>query len=153
MDFGWEKNGDKESKMRYLFLDDVRTPQDETWEIVRTVEEFSRWIQDNGVPEIVSLDHDLGEQMIYRGQSAEDYEELRGQSKELTGLDACQVLLAFCKDYGDVPQNIFIHSANPVGAERMEQYLTKEVDNLPNAYPYKTVRRVDFKTLDSIEII
>lgn len=139
--------------MRYLFLDDVRTPTDETWEIVRTVEDFSRWIQENGIPETVSLDHDLGEEMIYRGQSESDYEELRERSKELTGLDACEVLLSFCKDFGDVPINIFVHSANPVGAERMYLYLVKELGKLPNVNPHKIVTKLDFKSLDQAEIL
>lgn len=139
--------------MRYLFLDAVRTPMDETWEIVRTVEEFSRWIQDNGIPEVVSLDHDLGDEMIYRGQSAGEYEELRGSSRELTGLDACKVLLSFCNDFGDVPQNIFVHSANPVGAERMYFDLVKSLERLPNVNASRVVKKVDFKTLNNIEIL
>jgi hypothetical protein len=43
-----------------LYLDDVRSPPDDSWTLVRTAEE-ARAIIASGVVECASLDHDLGE--------------------------------------------------------------------------------------------
>ena len=57
---------------RYLFLDDVRQVMDtfhytkhpvyteDNWDVVRNYNEFCNYIQDNGVPALISFDHDLG---------------------------------------------------------------------------------------------
>ena len=47
----------------WLYLDDVRTPKDEGWTVVRNYDEFVAHIRMNGLEnyEIISLDHDLGE--------------------------------------------------------------------------------------------
>ena len=47
--------------MKKLYLDDIRIPQTEGWDIVRNYEDFVAWIRLNGVPDEVSFDHDLGE--------------------------------------------------------------------------------------------
>ena len=55
---------------RYLFLDDVRQVMDtfhytkhpvyteDNWDVVRNYNEFCNYIQDNGVPALISFDHD-----------------------------------------------------------------------------------------------
>ena len=55
-----------------LFLDDIRFPEDcfeyahqtvyitTDWIIVRSYDEFVKMIETNGVPYMVSIDHDLG---------------------------------------------------------------------------------------------
>lgn len=52
-----------------LFLDDERNPQDVTWitmhegpwDIVRTQMDFQTYVLQNGIPDIVSFDNDLGD--------------------------------------------------------------------------------------------
>ena len=45
-----------------IYLDDVRTPIDPSWIVVRNYEEFVQKVQDLGLEniELISLDHDLG---------------------------------------------------------------------------------------------
>ena len=42
-----------------LFLDDIRKPPDVDWFIVRNYNQFIDWIDKNGLPDIISFDHDL----------------------------------------------------------------------------------------------
>lgn len=84
-----------------LFLDDIRNPPDDSWVVVRTAEECMRILQTEKV-ELCSLDHDLGENVP-------------------TGYD----VLAWFEEciYSGYPFHIprfIVHSANPVGRERME---------------------------------
>jgi hypothetical protein len=46
--------------MRLLFLDDMRDPIDgRPWRVVRSHAEFVSAIQQDGVPDVISFDHDL----------------------------------------------------------------------------------------------
>ena len=52
-----------------LYLDDQRTPTEtipgyHPWNVVRNYEEFTKWIIENGIPDLVSFDHDLAEEHI-----------------------------------------------------------------------------------------
>jgi len=46
-----------------IYLDDVRTPVDPSWVVVRSYDEFVQKINSIGMEniELISLDHDLGE--------------------------------------------------------------------------------------------
>jgi hypothetical protein len=46
--------------MSKLYLDDIRTPADDSFLIVRSFDEAVRFVIENGVPEFISFDHDLG---------------------------------------------------------------------------------------------
>ena len=55
------------SKKVSLYLDDLRTPTEtlpgyHPWNVVRNYDEFKEWILRNGVPDLISFDHDLGEE-------------------------------------------------------------------------------------------
>jgi hypothetical protein len=54
------------NKNIYLYLDDVRIPKDDRWEVVTNYDEFVAHIELNGLEnyECISLDHDLGEQAM-----------------------------------------------------------------------------------------
>jgi len=47
-----------------LYLDDIRIPKDSSWQVVKDYTEFISHIRLNGLEnyELISLDHDLGEQ-------------------------------------------------------------------------------------------
>lgn len=109
---------------RYLFLDDERFPEDirwvtiadpsaynAQWEIVRSFEQAACWVSDNGFPDVVSFDHDLG----------------TGPS----GYDFALWLIDLDLDCGLMPVDFqyTVHSMNPVGAEKirclMDQYINK----------------------------
>jgi hypothetical protein len=91
--------------MRKLYLDDIRTPRTEGWDIVRSYDDFVAWIRLNDIPDEVSFDHDLGE------------------NTEKTGYDAAKWLGAQCL-LTDTPFPKWnVHSANPVGKANIESYI------------------------------
>lgn len=45
--------------MYRLWLDDVRPPPNEGWEVVRSFEAFKKVVEENGIPAMVSFDYDL----------------------------------------------------------------------------------------------
>lgn len=105
----------KSKSTRKLFLDDLRIPPDDTWEVVRNYQEFIYWIETNGLPGIISFDHDLGEDksgfdgIKWLCEFILNENEKRNQSKESE------------LEKQDLPQ-IRVHSANPVGKENIELY-------------------------------
>jgi hypothetical protein len=103
-----------------LYLDDIRKAPDDSWTVVRNFEEFQKYIEEHGLPAVVSFDHDLGHGQAYtkpRGKRVwiprEKFEEIRD------GYDACKWML---ENYG-MPDDVRIHSMNPVGAERIRNLI------------------------------
>lgn len=119
--------------MKYLFLDDVRQPTDaanyiypvtdrvmyrkNNWEVVRSYDEFTNWILKNGLPDVISFDHDL-EDAHYSFQG--DYDS---QGMERTGYHCAKWLVEFCMHEKLPLPEYYVHSMNPVGAENIETYL------------------------------
>jgi len=107
--------------MKKLFLDDVRQPFDNTWIHVKSYKEFIEWIDKNGIPDVVSFDHDLSTEH-YRKEMDEGfrkYNPLYKKFKHKTGLHCAEYLLKTCKEKGVALPRINIHSMNPVGAENI----------------------------------
>jgi len=115
-----------------LYLDDVRTPTTtipgyEPWYVVRNYEEFVKWITENGIPDLISLDHDLAEehmsdffkQVSLTGYQIPDYESY----KEKTGLDCARWLAQHIQDNNLVLKAVSIHSHNPVGAANLHSFV------------------------------
>jgi len=111
---------EKKMKKTNLFLDDFRNPNDafnymkfpiynnEKWEIVRNYKEFCKWLSVNGLPDVISFDHDLND--FYKGE-------------EFTGLSCAQFLVTYCEVNELKLPEIYIHSQNPIGKQRIESYL------------------------------
>jgi hypothetical protein len=79
-----------------LFLDDIRTPPDETWTWVKTVEDAIPLLEAGHVEES-SLDNDLGE-----------------------GIEEGRALVLWMAEHDIWPaEEINVHSANPVAVEYM----------------------------------
>lgn len=89
--------------MKKLYLDDVRNPYTEDWTLVRSYEEFTQHIMDNGVPDEVSFDHDLG--------------------TDMTGYDAVKWLGDYCIEKGMPFPKCYVHSANPVGKANILSFI------------------------------
>jgi hypothetical protein len=115
-----------------LYLDDVRTPTEtipgyHPWNIVRNYDEFEDWIVRNGIPDLVSFDHDLAEEHIddYFKQFAEKgfqipkYEDY----KEKTGIDCANFLVEYCQKMNVNLKQCSVHSHNPVGAKNIQDFL------------------------------
>lgn len=109
-------------KKYYLFLDDIRMPEDVTWvrlpevewTIIRNYSEFRNIILNLGIPEFVAYDHDLADTHYGDGLHGDkiDYTKY----KEKTGYDCCQFLLNQCNNKGIKHPPYVVHSMNPVGA-------------------------------------
>lgn len=115
-----------------LFLDDVRNPIDcilyikdkiyaEEWDIVRNYNEFINYITENGIPDLISFDHDLADEhyspTMYDGGSL--YNHLYGEFKEKTGYDCAKWLCDYCSQNGLPLPTYLVHSMNPVGRDNI----------------------------------
>jgi len=111
-----------------LFLDDFRSLSDahsytyyppyatKDWVIVRSYDEFVKYIEEHGVPEMVSFDHDLADEH-YNFQSDIQYDDYQ----EKTGFHCARWLIYYCLDNDKkLPPVIMIHSMNKVGAENIK---------------------------------
>jgi hypothetical protein len=135
----------KKMKMKKLYLDDVRIPrhsypamsrrigsdaaiyQNDDWSIVRTYDEFVNWIGENGLPDIVSFDHDLADEHIqyYFDNGGKDNppDPQKTTFEEKTGYDCAKWLVDYCvKTQQKLPEYL-VHSANPVGGYNILTYL------------------------------
>ena len=99
-----------------LWLDDIRDPKKSNWILiwatdfidsnivwVKNYDQFVSWIEKNGLPDKISFDHDLGE--------------------ELTGYDCAKWLVNWCLDGSRKIPNFGVHSANPVGSVNIKYLL------------------------------
>lgn len=118
-----------------LFLDDERMPIDcakymytrlsnvtvyhEKWEIVRNYDEFVDYIKTEGLPDIISFDHDLG---FYKNPT--DYDK-----KEKTGYDCAKWLVDYCIDNKKKLPEFLVHSMNPIGYQNIKKYLENYKEN------------------------
>lgn len=103
-----------------LFIDDIRNPW--RWEdeyiVVRSYPEAIHWMRENGCPEHISFDHDLG------------------SASDLSGYDIAKWMVEVDLDANGrwIPENFefMVHSANPVGAANivglLESYLSSRAD-------------------------
>lgn len=127
--------------MKKLFLDDFRHPMDpgsympnpktywdNDWDVVRNYIEFVEYIEKNGLPDLISFDHDLAD--FHYEFKPEDYESMSEEemiklfgSMEKTGLDCAKWLVEFCQEKElNIPEYL-VHSANPQGKENIIKYL------------------------------
>jgi hypothetical protein len=107
-----------------LYLDDVRTPKSEGWDIVRSYEDFVNYIEQNGIPDEVSFDHDLSREhtKYYFDNGGHDNppDPLGVEFKEKTGYDAAKWLCDYCWTNGIPLPKWNVHSANPVGSDNIK---------------------------------
>lgn len=95
-----------------LFLDDIRNPdwvysEPGEWEICRDMAQAVVIMLEQGCPDLISFDHDLGEDIP-------------------TGYDLAKWLVERDLDHpGFIPDHFrfYVHSANPVGASNIQNLL------------------------------
>lgn len=85
-----------------LYLDDIR-PIPAGFDGARNYDDFIGFLMKNGLPSLISFDHDLGE----------------GK----TGFDCAKFLVDYCLDKGLKLSAWKVHSQNPVGKENIEKLL------------------------------
>ena len=107
------------SKLKGLFLDDERNPEDVTWvvypkniewTVVRRYDEFLYEFHRSDF-QVFSFDHDI-----------QGYNEI---GVELTGYSALKAMVDYLIDNEEschVPEQVFFHSQNPIGKTNMESY-------------------------------
>ena len=95
--------------MKKLYLDDIRIPKTEGWDIVRNYDEFVFWVRLHGIPDELSFDHDLGE------------------DTEKTGLNVAKWLGQYCIEKNTPFPKWNVHSANPVGKANIEAYINNVI--------------------------
>jgi hypothetical protein len=117
-----------------LFLDDSRIPidccqympnpgiyWDLKWEVCRNYDEFVRKIESEGMPDLISFDHDLADEHynpdMYDGQ--EIYNRHYDEFKEKTGLDCARWLVDYCMDNNLGLPPYQVHSMNPAGGKNI----------------------------------
>jgi len=122
-----------------LWLDDIRNPfeNEGEWLVfspilqpfntiwVKNYNEFVKWIKENGLPDAICFDHDLGEdvasELVSKGVNKK---EARRKKKEFpTGYDCAKWLVNYCIDKNKKIPLFNIQSANPVGAENIRGIL------------------------------
>jgi len=117
----------------YLYLDDVRIPKEGDWQIVRNYDEFVSHIKLNGLAayEVISLDHDLGEGALieYYTNTKPNYELDYNRIPEKTGMDCARFLVAESMNTKIPLPQIYVHSANPIGAANIIGYLNNFFKN------------------------
>jgi len=116
----------RENKI-YLYLDDVRTPTDDRWQVVRNYEEFVAHIRMRGLEnyEVISLDHDLGDTAMqeYYNNVRDNYTIDYKNITEKTGMDCAKWLVAESMTKKIPLPQIYVHSANPIGSANIMGYL------------------------------
>lgn len=107
-----------------LFIDDIR-PAPKGWYLARTVTEAIRLI-DLYEWEAISLDHDIffpctfGEETITKMKNIDPF-NAHASKEDFTAV--ARFITYRFKSPDDAPGTIFIHTANPVGYERLKAIL------------------------------
>lgn len=116
-----------------IYLDDVRTPKDTDWVVVRNYDQFVSTVMYIGLENIdtISLDHDLGDTAMqeYFNNVSPNYTLDYNNIQEKTGLDAAKYLIAqSMKSNIPLPQ-VYVHSANPIGSANIMGYVNNYLMN------------------------
>jgi hypothetical protein len=125
----------------YIYLDDLRTPVDKIWVVVRSYDEFVSTATAIGFEniELVSLDHDLGEASMkdwainqHKGNLVVDYDTIHSTG-EKTGMDCAKWIVEQWLNKAPVFK-VMIHSANAVGSVNMMSYINNyySTEDLPD---------------------
>jgi hypothetical protein len=116
-----------------LYLDDIRTPVDADWIVVRNYDEFITKINLHGLEsfDVISLDHDLGDGAMieYYTNVRNNYSLDYSNIEEKTGMDCCRFLVCESILKGIPLPQIYVHSANPIGSGNMMGYINNYLLN------------------------
>jgi len=131
----------KTSKL--LFLDDVRNVEDafsytgmdiytkvpDLWDVVRNFNDFVKYIENKGIPQLISFDHDLAPEHYRESMYAEDKRYNKyytdGTFKEKTGYDCAKWLVDYCTNNNAKIPIVTCHSMNPIGKENILKVLNE----------------------------
>lgn len=112
---------------KLLWLDDIRNPDESDWlnfsPIPRPFDvfwvnsylEFINWILENGLPDGICFDHDLG---------GDEF------SNEKTGYDCAKWLVNYCIDNNETLPKWNVHSSNSAGKENINKLFLNFIKNI-----------------------
>jgi len=131
-----------------IYLDDVRTPVDKDWLVVRNYHEFVNLVNKIGLTNIslISLDHDLGDSAMqeYFNNVSKNYKLDYKNIEEKTGYDVAKWLVTEFYDLNENRINmprldkrqkpikfpeVVVHSANPIGSANIMGYINNFLMN------------------------
>jgi len=119
-----------------IYLDDVRTPIDPNWVVVRSYDEFVKTVTKIGLEniELISLDHDLGDSAMkeWHTNVYHNYTLNYDNITEKTGYDCAKWLVEqWLEGYPVV--DVYTHSANAIGSANIMGYINnyKHINRLP----------------------
>jgi hypothetical protein len=121
---------------KFIYLDDVRTPHDPRWTVVRNYDEFVAVITTFGLDniELISLDHDLGDtaMMEWHTNVYHNFKLDYNNITEKTGMDCTKWLVEQWMN-GEPICEVKIHSANAIGSANMMGYINnyRHINRLP----------------------
>jgi hypothetical protein len=114
-----------------LYVDSTNTPIDipgyEKWVVVKNYDDFTEYIENNGIPDYISFEHDLAEEHVIdfvnnqlQGIEAINYSTF----KEKTGYDCALWLCDYISEQHEQGNNIKlnavgVHSNNPGGTKNI----------------------------------
>ena len=119
-----------------IYLDDVRTPVDKDWVVVRNYDQFVDTITYIGLGniELISLDHDLGDTAMaeWHRNVYHNYELNYDNITEKTGMDCVKWLVNEWLE-GKQVVDVVVHSANAIGSGNMMGYINnyRHIRRLP----------------------
>lgn len=142
--------------MNRIYLDDIRTPVDKDWIVVRNYEQFCEKVLELGLEniDVISLDHDLGPSAMqeYFQNVHPNYTLDYNNIAEKTGMDCAKWLVQhFYEKYPPTTlvrggkinfPKVYVHSANPIGSGNMMGYIN---NFLMNEGQYQTCVRVQIE--------
>lgn len=119
-----------------IYLDDIRTPIEEGWTVVRNYDSFVSTIMYIGLEniELISLDHDLGDTAMkeWHNNVYKNYTLNYDNITEKTGMDCAKWLVNQWMD-GKPVVDVFTHSANAIGSANIMGYINnyRHIHRLP----------------------
>ena len=117
---------------KFLYLDDIRVPKTSfiKWDIVRDFKSFREYILKNGIPDLISFDHDLADDHYHIPFEEWEVQPQRADMEE-TGFDCAKWLVSYCIEQQIGLPEYIIHSANPIGAENIKTYFESFTKGFP----------------------
>ena len=132
-----------------IYLDDVRTPVNTDWVVVRSYDEFVEKVRELGLEniEVISLDHDLGDTAMneYFNNVSPNYTLDYSNIEEKTGMDCAKWLVDYYYDHYNLSEDlisrkskkligitfpkVYTHSANPIGSANIMGYINNFLMN------------------------
>ena len=135
--------------MKKIYLDDVRTPVNPDWVVVRSYDEFVEKVRELGFEniDVISLDHDLGDTAMneYFNNVSPNYTLDYSNIEEKTGMDCAKWLVDYYYDNYNFAEDlisrkskkingitfpkVYTHSANPIGSANIMGYINNFLMN------------------------